>query len=153
MIFALCDLKSRRCECRDVQTNAEFWNHPKNDRRVWWGDGILHSFIRRINTKVIFFHGWNHRLMQSIWIGLLNVFFISPNLVSWTGQWRLSANVVGTTVEEIPHKLLRFYCRSGPSLSVQHHLWWVHDGHGHLSAHRPVWLPGQSIQAYEHTCR
>lgn len=53
--FCSCDLKYRRCECRDVQTNAELWNHPKNDRRVWWGDGLLHNCIISINTKVFFF--------------------------------------------------------------------------------------------------
>lgn len=151
-LLPLCDLKYRCCECRDVQTNAELWNHPKNDRRVWWGNGLLHHFIRSVKSHV--FMAENHRwLLKSIWIHLLKFFFVPLNWLSWTGQWWLSTNVVRTTVEEIPRKLLRFYCCSGSSLSVQHHLRWVHDGYGHLSAHWPVWLPGQSIQAYKHTCR
>lgn len=70
-----------------------------------------------------------------------------------SGQRWLSINSVRTSVEEIPNKLLRLHRSSGASVSVQHHLWRVHDGHGHLAAHRPVWLAGQSVQTYKHTSR
>lgn len=60
VFLSLCDLKYRCCECRDVQTDAELWNHPENDRRVWWGDGLVHNFSTRINPKVFSF-GWNEK--------------------------------------------------------------------------------------------
>ena len=70
-----------------------------------------------------------------------------------TGQRRLSVNSVRTTVEEIQDKLQRLHCGPGASVSVQHHLRRVHDGHNHLAAHRPVWLTGQGVQTHKHTSR
>lgn len=62
-----------------------------------------------------------------------------------TGQRWLSINYVRTTVEEIQDKLLWLHCSSGASVSVQHHLRRVYDGHSHLTAHRPLWLTGQGV--------
>lgn len=67
------------------------------------------------------------------------------------GQRQLSISSVTTPVEEIQGKLLRFHWLSGASVSVQRHLWRVHGGLGHLAAHRPVWLPGQSVQINKHS--
>lgn len=56
-------------------------------------------------------------------------------------------------MEEIQDKLLRLHRSTRAAMSVQHHLWRVYDGHGHITTHWPFWLTGQSIQTHKHTGR
>lgn len=70
---------------------------------------------------------------------------------SSAGQWWLPSYYSRAPVEEVQIQLLWIYLSSGAPVSVQYHLWWIHDGHGHLSSYGTVRLPSPSLQTHLNT--
>lgn len=69
------------------------------------------------------------------------------------GQRGLSSHHAGAHVEEVPLQLLWVHqCFDSP-VSVQYHLWWIHDGHRDLTPHWAVWLSSASLQTHLYISR
>lgn len=56
-------------------------------------------------------------------------------------------------MEEVQVQLLWVHWCVSTAVSIQYHIWWVHDGYCHFTSYWIVWLPSQSISTYKHPGR